>query len=70
MINQKFSAYQIFQAGNGIPQKMVQDFITYIPENDLGISLGYYEANDIASLLRKHRFEPETIQFIADMLEV
>jgi hypothetical protein len=42
---------------------------TYIPINDLGISEGYCDMNGIVELLRKHKNEPEVIQFIADMLE-
>lgn len=70
MISKNFSDYQIFKNNVGSQQMSSQDFITFIPENDLGILSGYYETNDVVTLLRKHRFDPEMIQFIADMLEV
>ena len=41
----------------------------YIPENEVGIDEGYYTNSGIVTLLRMHKNEPETIQFIADMLE-
>ena len=43
--------------------------ITYIPENEFGIEANHYIVNEIAELLRKHKNEPETIEFLADMLE-
>jgi len=41
----------------------------YIPENEYGIKEDYYDVNGIVELLRDHCTEPETIRFIADMLE-
>ena len=41
----------------------------YIPENDFNILEGYYELDGIITLLRDNKSNPETIQFIADMLE-
>jgi len=42
--------------------------IVYIPENKF-IKEGYYSTNDFVNLLRENKNEPETIQFLADMLE-
>ena len=33
------------------------------------IQPGYYTRNEVAALLRRHKRDPEVIQFIADMLE-
>jgi hypothetical protein len=45
------------------------NFQTYMPVNDFKIPEGYCDMNGIVGLLRKHKDEPETIQFIADMME-
>jgi hypothetical protein len=45
-------------------------FQMIIPENELGIPTGYYLANEVVDLLRKHRFDPKKIHFIADMMEL
>ena len=42
--------------------------IVYVPENKY-IKEGYYSANDFVALLRENKNNPETIQFLADMLE-
>lgn len=42
---------------------------TFIPRNAHKIPSGYYRHTDIVFLLRKHKANPEAIQFIADMLE-
>ena len=42
--------------------------IVYVPENKF-IREGYYSTNDFVALLRENKNEPETIQFLADMLE-
>jgi hypothetical protein len=44
-------------------------FELYIPENELGIAEGYYDLSGVVRLLREHCEEPETVHFIADMLE-
>lgn len=41
----------------------------FIPNNEYGIAEGYYNNQQLVSLLRKHKNEPKTIQFIADMME-
>jgi len=41
----------------------------YIPENDYGIQEGSYPLNNLVQLLRDHKDNPDTIQFLADMLE-
>ncbi len=41
----------------------------FIPENKYGIAAENYEMNGIVELLRTRKNEPETIQFLADMLE-
>ena len=41
----------------------------YIPENSYYITERYYSLNEICDLLRAHRFNPEIVRFIADMLE-
>ena len=35
-----------------------------------GIKPGRYTMNEVVDLLRIHSFDPEAIQFIADMMEV
>jgi len=42
--------------------------MVYIPENKY-IKEGYYSANDFVALLRESKYDPERIQFLADMLE-
>ncbi len=69
MIKQNLTEYQVSHDGQRILQRTVQGSVTFIPDNDLGIASGYYEINDIVTLLRKHCFAPEKIHFIADMLE-
>ena len=53
------------------PQRRAELFgqRTFIPENSHGIKTGYYSDGDIVRLLRKHKREPRTVQFIADMME-
>ena len=41
----------------------------WIPENEHGIEEGTYTNNEIVTLLRRKRYEPRTIYFLADMLE-
>jgi hypothetical protein len=40
-----------------------------IPDNDCGIPVGNYGWSELVTLLREHCQEPETIHFIADMME-
>jgi len=42
----------------------------FIPGNGHRVKERYYSFNEIVNLLRKHRNNPGTIQFLADMLEV
>ena len=43
----------------------------FIPDdNDFDIPSAWYDINEIVSLLRKHKNNPDAVQFIADMLEV
>lgn len=71
MIRKEFTEYASEMIGKCVVIPMnAYDFIVFIPENDFGIQEGYYEANDIAMLLRTHRYDPDAIHFIADMLEV
>ena len=44
-------------------------YLWYIPENDVKIEAGQYSNDDIAEILRSSKYEPEKIQFIADMIE-
>jgi len=41
----------------------------YIPENNFDITENYYSFDMLAELLRRHRFQPQIIRFIADMIE-
>lgn len=41
----------------------------FIPANDGIIECGHFSRNGYTELLRKYRYEPETILFLADMLE-
>jgi len=53
------------------------ELVLIVPERDPSDSRPYpgnirpgrYRRNDLVALLRRHRDSPETIQFIADMLE-
>ena len=58
------------ESGKASVHMYIDPFPLCIPENDLGIPEGYYDINEVVDLLRKRRFEPEKIQFIADMIEV
>jgi hypothetical protein len=40
-----------------------------IPQNDVISESGKLSINEIVSLLRKYKNEPNKVQFIADMLE-
>lgn len=42
---------------------------TFIPENQHGVKPGYYTRPDIVVLLRKHHTNPNSVHFIADMME-
>ena len=42
----------------------------YIPENEYGITEGYYNINEVVNLLRKKCDNPQAVHFIADMMEV
>ncbi len=44
-------------------------FPFYIPENDLGVTDGYYDRADLVRLLRENCDKPDVVYFIADMLE-
>ena len=50
-------------------EETMKKYEAYIPENECGIDEDFYDINGIVALLRKHKNEPETIEFIADMLE-
>lgn len=41
----------------------------FIPENDFGIRSTIYDRREIVELLRKFKFNPDAVQFIADMME-
>jgi hypothetical protein len=41
----------------------------FIPDNGYGIPRGYYSQREIALLLREHCCKPQTVHFIADMME-
>lgn len=41
----------------------------FFPPNEFGIKPGYYSRRGIVELLRRHKKNPDAIQFIADMLE-
>ena len=41
----------------------------FIPDNEFGIAEGYYTLNQMVELLRRHKNLPQTVQFLADMLE-
>ena len=40
-----------------------------IPVNDVITENGYFTLNQVANLLRKYKDQPQTIQFLAEMLE-
>jgi len=43
----------------------------FFPGNEgIPIPEGHYRMNQIVDLLRKHKNEPNVIQYIADMLEI
>lgn len=52
-----------------------ENVMVVIPPNDEpaaypgDIKPGYYTRNQVVDLLRKHKDNPEAIQFLADMLE-
>ncbi len=50
-------------------QGKAKKYEAYIPENECGIEEGFYDINGIVGLLRKHKDKPETIEFIAEMIE-
>jgi len=41
----------------------------YIPDNEYGVEERYYVLNEFVELLRKHKYNPDIVQFLADMLE-
>lgn len=45
------------------------DCFTYLPENQYGIEEGHYRLEGFVHLMRRHKHEPEAVQFLADMLE-
>ncbi len=53
----------------------VESALLLVPEADDGkgypgrIRPGWYTRNQVAALLRKHKHDPDAIQFMADMLE-
>ena len=44
-------------------------FPLYIPKNKQGIPAGYYSRNRFVDLLRRFSKKPDSIWFLADMLE-
>jgi len=44
-------------------------FKMFIPKNDVIAEYGYVDHAEVVELLRKHKSDPNAIQFIADMLE-
>ena len=54
-------------------QKLVKESfsgVTYIPSNDFGIPVGSYKVNQFADFFRKHKDNPEAVQYLADMMEI
>jgi hypothetical protein len=47
----------------------MNDYTLIIPDNDCGIPAGDYDWRELVALLREHSGEPETIYFLADMME-
>lgn len=45
------------------------NYQTFISSNDVIEEQGKMSLNDVVSLLRKYKSNPEAVQFIADMLE-
>lgn len=45
------------------------DYQIYLPANEDGIKEGNYDWQGLVQLLRDNKNNPETIQFIADMME-
>lgn len=48
---------------------MENEYRIFIPENDVILEHGEMSINHIAELLRRYKFSPDAIQFIADMME-
>ena len=52
-----------------IKEEVVDTFLRIPEQYPGGIIPGAYSLNDVVALLRKHKNDPEAIQFIADMME-